>query len=96
MVTSIYTNSTHEVTTTAAIIFEGNLIAEPSVVARNRGPETVFLGGPDVTSDTSINGGLPLYPGEKVTLSTPSNVNADLYAVTAQGSSFVSWVTNPA
>jgi hypothetical protein len=57
----------------------------------NRGPESVFLGGSTVTADESSTGGMLIAPGEKVTLSTSTSFG-DIYAVTAEGTSIVTWI----
>lgn len=60
-------------------------------VIGNRGPEAVYVGGSTVTADESSTGGLLLAPGEKVTLPTSTSYG-DIYAITAEGTSYVTWI----
>ncbi|SRR6266496_88202 len=91
-----YTNGSVEVGTTATLIF-----ASPQqnsfVVVKNRGPETVYLGGlpnPEgtVTADESSTGGLPLEAGETITVPTWAADTRDLFGITASDTAIVSWL----
>lgn len=89
--TNSYVNGTVAVSTTVAAIVEtGN--QNDGVLVQNRGPEPVYIGGSSVTADTSSTGGVLVAPGEKVTVSTVGNDDAELYGITAAGTTYVSWV----
>ena len=86
-----YLHGTVAATSTAAVLFTSPS-ENDGVAVKNSGPVAVYLGGSAVTADTASTGGLPLHPGECVTVSTVGNLNADLYAVTASGTAYVSYL----
>lgn len=88
---SSYAHGTASISSMAAVLVTTGS-ENGGVVVSNRGPVSVYLGGSSVTADQASTGGLELVPGEKVTLSTVANVSADLYAVTASGTTAVSWI----
>lgn len=86
-------NVTTSIGTTAAVIAAVDPANSQGVI-KNQGPATVFVGGSTVTADRASTGGLPLEPGEVLTLpSIPGNGGVtDLYGVTASDTAYVSAV----
>lgn len=92
-----YANGTVEVTTTATLIFNSPQ-QNSFIVVKNRGPETVYLGGlpnPEgtVTADETSTGGLPLEPGETVAVPTWAADTRDLFGITESDTAIVSWLS---
>lgn len=91
MTTTPYAHATVSVGSTATAVVEtGNQNA--GVLIQNRGPVPVYIGGSSVTPDISSTGGVLLTPGDKVTVSTVGNVDGEVYAITSNGTAYVSWI----
>jgi len=68
----------------------GTFADTAALIVHNRGPVSVYIGGSAVTADETSTGGLEVVEGEKVGLPAKSGAGtADLYAITAAGSSTV-------
>jgi len=65
-----------------------------SALLQNTGDVTAYLGGPDVSA-SGANTGFPLPAGTSTTIPKPSADSApvDLYAITASGTTTLSWLT---
>jgi hypothetical protein len=61
------------------------------ILIGNRGPEAIYIGGSTVTADETATGGLILPPGERAPLPTSTSWG-DVYAITAEGTSYVTWI----
>jgi hypothetical protein len=89
-----YPHATDHVTTAATFLFTMAPTLAHGVV-KNRGPETVYIGGSTVTADETSTGGYPLEPGEQMTIpscDSSNNSGLNLYAITEQNSAYVSWI----
>lgn len=76
-----------EITTTASEITDAT---STNFAIRNQGPATVYLGDDTVTADQSGTGGYPLHAGESVQWISHKTVEETIYAVTAEGSAYLS------
>lgn len=66
--------------------------ANDGVLVQNQGTSPVFLGGPNVTADTTATGGVSLAANAMVTVPSVGGMTHDLFAVTATGTSNVSFL----
>lgn len=90
---SQYQQGTALVLDTSSLLTTSSSGNNAGIVVKNRGTVEVYLGGSSVTADDTSTGGLPVSPGEKVTVPTVGNVAAELHAVTAAGEALVSWIS---
>lgn len=87
-----YVHGTVSVGTTATDLFSSPTNESGGVLVKNSGPVAVFLGGSTVTAGTAATAGLLLNPGESVTVTSTGASSADLYAITATGTAYVSYL----
>lgn len=83
MLNGTFTGSSTTVTTTATAIPSSNATDRRSIILKNEGAVTVYLGGSAVTSST----GFPLEAGDTLPLDLGNDII--LYGITASGSADV-------
>jgi hypothetical protein len=87
-----YTAGTVEVTTESALIVDTFAPKSQPWLIHNAGPETVYLGGENVTADMKSLSGFPL-PADRW-LPVPAYLQStELYGITAKGKAYVSYLS---
>lgn len=77
-----------EITATVTELADYSLV---NLAVKNQGPAIVYLGSTNsVTADQSADGGYPLAPGESVLLINRPSSEEYLWAITPEGSAYVS------
>jgi hypothetical protein len=86
-----YLHGTSTVTTTAAIL-TSVAPENDGLLLVNSGAGVVYVGGPTVTANQTATGGFPVAVNQTVSIPSVGGASYDLYAVTATGTSVVSWI----
>lgn len=85
-----YNHGTVSVTSTVSSI---NVYAQnDGVLINNQGSVIVYVGGPNVTADTTATGGFPIAANSTVKIPTAGDSARSLYLVTAADAALVSFI----
>lgn len=88
-----FNHGTLSVSDTATYVGSYPIATGADGLLQNNGPNPVFLGADSVVADgTSLYSGFRLDPGEKLVIPANGSIRWDLYAITAVGTSNVSYL----